>query len=400
MNHFYLYLILSMVTLGCNTAGLQNYNSSTTTGGDEPYFEKEKKEDVLKEEGAPRDLRLREIVMPPGFSLDVYATVPNARSLCLSPNGTLFVGTRKDKVYAVVDRDGNYKADEVIEIASGLNSPNGVAFRDGSLYVGEIHRIIRYDEIETNLKHALEPKVVYDKFPTEEHHGWKVIRFGPDGKIYAPIGAPCNICLRDEPIFSTITRLNPDGSGFEIFAHGVRNSVGYDWHPQSKQLWFTENGADRMGDNMPPDELNVAHKKGLHFGFPYCHAGTISDPEHGKGKKCEDFVSPVKKLGPHVAALGMRFNRGNMFPDIYKNQIFIAEHGSWDRSVPLGYRIMLVTLKGEKVVSYAPFAEGWLGKDGKAWGRPVDVEFMPDGSMLISDDGAGVIYRVSYNKPK
>jgi glucose/arabinose dehydrogenase len=405
MKNYFLSILIFLFPLfmlnSCNSpAGTSDGQAKAGNNDDTGDYPESDDEAATAAQSLPRDLRLGNIIMPPGFTIDVYATVPNARSMTLSPQGTLFVGTRKDKVYAVVDRTGNRKADEVIVIAENLNSPNGVAFRNGSLYVGEIHRVIRYDEIETNLKHALDPVVVTDKFPTDKHHAWKFMKFGPDGKLYAPVGAPCNICYKEEPIYSSITRMNPDGSDFEIFAHGVRNTVGFDWHPETDELWFTDNGADRMGDNMPADELNVAPRKGMHFGFPFCHGGSIPDPEHGKGRSCDEFVSPVKLLGPHVAALGMRFNKtGKMFPEKFQKHIFIAEHGSWDRTVPLGYRIMIVTLEGSEVVSYAPFAEGWLGEDGKAWGRPVDVEFMDDGSMLVSDDEAGVIYRISYTNP-
>ncbi|TAD97033.1 MAG: sorbosone dehydrogenase family protein [Bacteroidetes bacterium] len=343
---------------------------------------------------------LEKIKLPKGFKIDVYAEVDNARSMCLSPNGTLFVGNRKgDKVYAVQDIDKNNVAEKVTVIASGLNMPCGVAFKDGSLYVAEISRILRFDDIEKTLDKPNKAVVVYDKFPKDEHHGWKFIAFGEDGKLYVPVGAPCNVCERkDNPVYSTITRMNPDGSGFEIFAKGVRNSVGFAFHPETKDLWFTDNGRDMLGDTLPSDELNHAPKAGLHFGFPYCHQGDLLDSEFGKNKKCSDFVAPAQKLGAHVAALGMRFYTGSQFPEVYKNQIFIAQHGSWNSSVKVGYRLMTTSVdKNNKVTDYQVFAEGWVQGD-EAWGRPVDVLVMPDGAMLVSDDHANVVYRISYTK--
>lgn len=344
------------------------------------------------------DLPLDKIKLPEGFSIEVFANnVPDARSMVLSDEGTLFVGTRENpgKVYAVIDNDDDFRADEVITIDDGLNMPNGVALKDGDLYVAEVNRILRYDNIEQSLADPPEPVIVYNKYPSDRHHGWKFIRFGPDGRLYVPVGAPCNICDESNDIYASITSLNPDSSDVEIYAHGVRNSVGFDWHPTTSELWFTDNGRDWMGDNLPPDELNRAPEAGLHFGFPYCHGGTTLDPQFGSGRDCDGYVSPARELGPHVAALGMRFYSGDMFPESYQNQIFIAEHGSWNRTTPIGYRVMLVKLDGDDVVGYEVFAEGWLEGNQKR-GRPVDVEVMPDGSLLISDDHAGAIYRVTY----
>jgi glucose/arabinose dehydrogenase len=340
---------------------------------------------------------LGDITLPPGFSINIYATnVENARSLVLGEGGTLFVGTRSaGKIYAVLDRNHDAKTEEVITIAEGLNMPNGVAFRQGALYVAEVNRVLRYDRIESRLKNPPKPVIVTDSFPKDPQHGWKFIRFGPDGKLYVPVGAPCNVCERSNEIYSSITRINAVGGTPEIFAHGVRNTVGFDWHPNTGVLWFTDNGRDWLGDDLPPDELNRASRKGMHFGFPYCHGGTISDPEFGNKRKCEEFVPPSIALGPHVAALGMRFYTGTMFPNLYRNQIFIAEHGSWNRTTPIGYRISIVRLHGSQAISYDVFAKGWL-KNGRAWGRPVDVLVMPDGALLVSDDRAGVIYRISY----
>ena len=342
-------------------------------------------------------LPLDEIELPTGFEINIYAEgLPGARSMSLSPNRTLFVGTRgAGKIYAVLDGDGDNQADEVITVAQGLDSPNGVAFRDGALYVAEISRVRRYDNIEASLHNPPAPVVVNNSFPNDRHHGWKFIRFGPDGLLYVPVGAPCNVCERQDQRYATIMRMKPDGTELEIFAHGVRNSVGFDWRPETQELWFTDNGRDLMGDNRPPDELNHAPEKGLHFGFPYCHGEEILDPAFGQQRRCEEFTRPAMKLGPHVAALGMRFYTGTMFGETYQNQIFIAEHGSWNRTVPIGYRVTLVRLEDNQAVSYEVFAKGWLRENGQAWGRPVDVLVMPDGALLISDDRAGVIYRIS-----
>jgi glucose/arabinose dehydrogenase len=345
------------------------------------------------------DLRLDGITLPPGFAIELYAAnVPGARSMTLGARGTLFVGTRGEgKVYALVDPGGERRAVEVITIAKGLDSPNGVAFRDGALYVAEINRVIRFDRIEERLRNPPVPVVVNDSFPTKSHHGWKFIRFGPDGRLYVPVGAPCNICESKDPRFASIMRMDPTGKNLEIFARGVRNTVGFDWHPLTNELWFTDNGRDWLGDDQPPDELNRAPAMGLHFGFPYWHGSVIADPKYGKGHRKEEFTPPERELGPHVASLGMRFYTGSMFPPEYRNRIFIAEHGSWNRSDPLGYRITQVRLNGNRAVSYEVFAQGWL-RDDSAWGRPVDLQVMPDGSLLVSDDKAGAIYRITYRK--
>jgi glucose/arabinose dehydrogenase len=273
--------------------------------------------------------------------------------------------------------------------------PSGVAFRDGALYVAAVDRVLRFDGIDSRLADPPAPKVVSDAFPRDAHHGWKFIAFGPDGRLYVPVGAPCNICDPEKPIYASIARIKPDGGGLEVFARGVRNTVGFDWHPRTRELWFTDNGRDWLGDERPPDELNRAPRPGLHFGFPYCHGRDVRDPEFGGKRACSDFVPPVQELAPHVAAIGMRFYTGSMFPAEYRDQIFIAEHGSWNRSTPIGYRVTLVRLQGERAVSYEPFAAGWL-QGRNAWGRPADVLVMPDGALLVSDDEAGAIYRITY----
>ena len=338
-----------------------------------------------------------DISLPPGFKIDLYADVPNARSMTLSENGILFVGTRNsDKVYAIVDNNNDFKADEVVVLASGLQMPNGVAIKEGDLYVAEVNRVLKYANIENTFRNSPIPEIIRDDFPTITHHGWKFIRFGPDDKLYVPVGAPCNVCLENDERFASITRMNPDGSEFEIFAEGIRNSVGFDWHPVTNELWFTDNGRDMLGDDIPPDELNNAPTIGLHFGFPFWHGKDIPDPGFGEGHSASEFSLPAQELGPHVASLGMRFYTGNMFPAEYKNQIFIAEHGSWNRSEKIGYRITLVRLQGNTPISYEVFASGWLKGDYVS-GRPVDIQQLPDGSLLVSDDFAGKIYRISYS---
>ena len=345
-------------------------------------------------------IHLEKIKLPPGFQISLYAAgVDNARSMALGPGGVLFVGTRNaGRVYAVVDRNGDFVADEVIPIARGLDMPNGVAFRNGALYVAEVSRVLRFDGIVARLRNPPTPVVVSDRFPKDEHHGWKYIGFGPDGMLYVPVGAPCNVCERDDGPYATIMRMKPDGSDLEVFAAGVRNTVGFDWHPVTGDLWFTDNGRDWMGDDLPPDELNRAPAKGLHFGFPYCHGGTVPDPDFGRKQGCEKFTPPVALLAPHAAALGMRFYTGAMFPKPYRHRVLIAEHGSWNRSAPTGYRITSVRLDESGTPRYEIFAEGWL-QGSRAWGRPVDLLVLPDGSLLVSDDRAGAIYRITYRPP-
>jgi glucose/arabinose dehydrogenase len=341
------------------------------------------------------ELPLSKIALPDGFNISIYSdAVPGARSLAQGPDGTVFVSTRRQgKVYALRDADGDGRADQRYVLAENLNMPNGVAFRNGALYIAEVDRILRLDNIEAHLANPPAPVIVNEEFPSDQHHGWKFIRFGPDGKLYVPIGAPCNVC--DEPGYARIMRMNPDGSGLEVFATGVRNTVGFDWHPVTGELWFTDNGRDRLGDDAPPDELNHAPKAGMHFGFPFCHGGFIADPDYGSLHGCDEFEAPAMKLGPHVASLGMRFYTGHMFPEHYHQQVLIAEHGSWNRSSKIGYRVMLVRIEGDKAVSYEPFASGWLQGESE-WGRPVDLEVLPDGSLLVSDDKAGAVYRISY----
>jgi glucose/arabinose dehydrogenase len=339
-------------------------------------------------------LPLETIKLPPGFAIELFARVDNARGMALGTQGTVFVGsTQAGKVYAVRVKPG--AAPDIVTIASGLSMPVGVAFRDGALYVSSIDRVLRYDNIEQKLTSPPAPVVVSDKFPKDTHHGWKFIAFGPDGKLYVPVGAPCNICEPDPNRYANIMRMNADGSALEVYARGVRNSVGFDWDPRTRELWFTDNGRDWLGDDSPPDELNHAPAAGMHFGYPYCHGGTIADPEYGRRHACSEFTAPAQNLGAHVAALGMRFYTGSQFPPEYRNRIFIAEHGSWNRSEKTGYRVAMVRIENGKAVAYESFASGWL-QGGKVWGRPADVVVMPDGSLLVSDDYAGAIYKISY----
>jgi glucose/arabinose dehydrogenase len=356
---------------------------------------------------APPAVQLNTIRMPAGFAIDVYAEgVQAARSMALGDNGTVFVGTfglltgqqNVGKVFAVRDTNADGKGDQVLTIAEKLNQPNGVAYRNGALYVAEMHRIIRFDDIEKRLTNPPSPVVVKDGFLNTGNHQWRYIAFGPDGKLYIALGAPCNVCKADEP-YATIARMNPDGSAFEIYARGVRNSVGLAFHPGNGQLWFTDNGRDLMGDNVPADELNHVTAANQHFGFPSCFQGDVVDPEFGKGTGCGESRAPAVKLGPHVAALGLRFYTGTMFPEEYRGELFIAQHGSWNRRNPLGYRIGLVHIhEGQYASGQRIFAEGFL-QGRQAWGRPADLLVLADGSMLVSDDLQGKIYRITYRAP-
>lgn len=341
------------------------------------------------------------IRLPPGFEIELYSdAVPNARSMALGADGTVYVGTRTlGKVYALPDTDSDGKPDRVVTLAQDLTMPNGVAVVDGALYVAEVQRLIRFKDIARNLDHPPEPEVVYDWFPTDLHHGWKYLALGPDGYLYVPIGAPCNICRSENELHATLVRLKPDGGDFEIFAQGVRNSVGFDWHPVTREMYFTENGRDWMGDDEPPDELNHAPKPDIHFGYPYCHGGLVLDPEFGDDETCVEYAAPAWRFPAHVATLGMKFYTGEQFPVEYKNQLFVAEHGSWNRSVPDGYRIVTVRFQNSTPVSSSVFAEGWLRPDGRTTGRPVDILQLKDGSLLVSDDHGGAIYRIFYRPP-
>jgi glucose/arabinose dehydrogenase len=345
-------------------------------------------------------LPLERLHLPEGFTIAVFAEgVTGARSLALGRQGTVFVGTRTPgKVYALRDTDSDGDSDSMYVVAAGLREPNGVAVNGADLIVAEVNRLLVFPELETHLAKPPAFRVLRDDLPTDAHHGWKFIAKGPDDKLYVPVGAPCNVCQRDDPRYAAILKLSLDGRQLEVFASGVRNTVGFDWHPVTRELWFTDNGRDMMGDDLPPDELNHAAHAGLNFGFPHCHGKSTVDPEFGLPDGCAGFEPPVLELGAHVAALGMRFYSGTAFPARYRGCVLLAEHGSWNRSQPVGYRVSLVTLNGSEAEGYEPFITGWLSPSG-VWGRPVDVLCLPDGSLLISDDYADAVYRVTYTAP-
>jgi glucose/arabinose dehydrogenase len=347
---------------------------------------------------APDKLPLAKLKLPPGFNLEVYAAgMANARSLAEGDKGTVFVGSRLvDKVYGIVNKDGKRS---VKVIASGLYRPNGVAFKNGTLYIAELSKVSKIDKIEDNLDSPPKLTMIYDNLPKDEAHGWKFIAIGPDNKLYVEVGQPGNNVLHDDA-HGQIRRMNLDGTGAEVYALGVRHSVGFDWNPANKQMYFTDNGRDWLSESVPEDELNRVTKAGEDFGAPYCWQGNIIDQEHGWGKNCKDYTAPVGLMGPHVAALGMRFYTGNMFPKSYKNAIFIARHGSWNKSQKQGGDVVVVKLnKDGTMKSMEPFMTGFL-EDNKYVGRPVDVMVAKDGSLLVSDDWNGAVYRITYGKPK
>jgi glucose/arabinose dehydrogenase len=346
---------------------------------------------------AVNELQIDKLKVPSGFKIEVWASgMVNARTMTESPNGTIYVGTRfPGNVYAVVTKDGKR---EVKIIAKGLHRPNGVVFANGSLYVAELSRIIRYDNIEKNLDNPPAPVVVFDALPKDEPHGWKYLKLSPDGKyLYFQIGTPANIVVPPST-HATINRLNLKTNKMEVVATGVRNSVGMDFHPTTKQLWFTNMGRDWAGEDLPNDTLNRLSKKGMNFGYPFCHQGDWLDPDFGKGRSCDEFEKPELKLGAHVSPIGMSFYNGVQFPKEYKGNIFIAEYGSWNKTKKAGYQVVRVVLDDKnKPVKTEPFVTGWLQGE-TYWGRPADVHVLKDGSMLISDGEAGAIYRVSYGK--
>jgi glucose/arabinose dehydrogenase len=348
-----------------------------------------------------KDLPINRLKVPAGFKVEVYAEgVPEARSLALGDKGTVFVSNRNSRnVYAIVERGGKR---EVKTLLKGMNSPNGIAFSKGTLYVAERHRITRYDGIESRLDNPGEGRLVVDNLDPfkQPGHYWKYLAMGPDGKLYFNIGSPQNITM-PAYIQAALLRVDPNTGVLEEVAHGVRNSVGFDWHPKTRQMWFTEHGRDWMGDDLPADELNVLTRDKEHFGFPYCHQGDMLDPEYGKNRRCSEFTPPALKLGGHVAPLGMKFYTGEMFPPQYRGNAFIAQHGSWNRTVKQGYNVIRVVVDRDKVVKSEPFLEGFLQDpkgDPPMWGRPVDVLVLKDGSMLVSDDYNGIVYRISYGK--
>ena len=376
------FLTLPFIILACTDPDSQDYLNQASLTSEEGLF-------------------LDSLLMPKGFKVEVYGRVHNARSMAMSPDGTLFVGNKANgSVYALQDRNNDMKADTLYTIAKDLIMPNGIAFKDGALYVAEINKLWRYDAIEDHLNNP-KATLIYNDFPEDSHHGWKYIAFGPDGKLYVPVGAPCNVCeTKDDTYYASIISMDADGTNREIVAKGVRNTVGLTWHPITGEMWFTDNGRDLLGDDMPSCELNRLSAIGQHFGFPYCHAGLILDPEFGQDKSCENYTPPAFNLGPHVAPLGLKFYTGNMFPPSYKNKIIIPEHGSWNRSKKAGhtgYKLSLVTEENGVGIHYETFVEGFLNKStNTTWGRPVDILVLEDGSILISDDKSGTIYRMSY----
>lgn len=360
--------------------------------------------DLIPEKSGPSSLSLGYLEAPAGFEISVFAEgVTNARQMAVSDSGILYVGSRREgKVYAVVDNNNDFRADSVYTIIEGLRLPNGVAYKDGSLFVAEVSKIWRFDNIDQNYADSPEPILVTDELPTEGHHGWKYIAFGPDNKLYVPIGAPCNVCNHEEdnPLFATLTKMNIDGSEHEIVAKGIRNTVGFTWHPETGNIWFTDNGRDWLGDDIPPCELNEITGEDQHFGYPYLHGNDVWDPKFGEdGKPMTDlFKKPIQELGAHVAPLGVIFYTGNMFPTSYKNRALIAEHGSWNRSSKVGYQISQVIFDDEgNPTEYKPFITGWLAGEEDIKGRPVSILQLDDGSLLISDDDSGKIYRVTYS---
>ena len=347
----------------------------------------------------PEQVPLSALRVPEGFKVELWAHgMPGARMMELGDNGTVFVGTRTiGRVYAVTEQGGQ-RVHRIL--AQGLRQPNGLAFRDGSLYVIAINEVFRYDNVERNPE--VQPVNLTAAFdlPREEHHGWKFAKFGPDGRLYMNIGVPCNICEFNRETHALIVSFNPDGSGRRIEAKGIRNSVGFDWHPLTRELWATNNGRDWAGNDVPHDTLHRIRASGEDHGFPFC-AANWRDPFLQTGPaNCSEFVAPAALLGPHVAALGMRFYTGSQFPAQYRNQIFIARRGSWNREQLAGYDVVVAKLDAEgRVTGIEPFLTGLLDEaNNRFLGRPVDVLQLRDGSLLVSDEQNGAIYRISYGR--
>ncbi|WP_010324439.1 PQQ-dependent sugar dehydrogenase [Marinobacterium stanieri] len=341
-------------------------------------------------------LPLEQLQLPPGYRIQVAAEVPNARQMALSPEGVLYVGTRRDgRVFALQDLDGDQHYETRHTLMSNRRLPNGVSWSNGDLYIAELTQLVRLSDIDARLRNPPTPEPLLTGLPNITHHGWKYLKQAPDGAFFFTLGAPCNVCLESDPRFASIMRFDPATGDASPWAHGVRNSVGFAWHPNDGSLWFTDNGRDHLGDNQPDDELNRAEQEGLHFGFPFRHAREVVDPDFGEGADAVNSQAPVALLGAHVAALGISFYTADQFPDTPETTLFMAQHGSWNRSSKVGYRVMRVETKGEQVRSVEPFITGWLQGE-QAWGRPVDVVVEPDGDLLISDDRADVIYRVWY----
>ncbi|WP_417534690.1 PQQ-dependent sugar dehydrogenase [Marinobacterium stanieri] len=341
-------------------------------------------------------LPLEQLQLPPGYRIQVAAEVPNARQMAISPEGVLYVGTRRDgRVFALQDLDGDQHYETRHTLMSNRRLPNGVSWSGGDLYVAELTQLVRLPDIDSRLNNPPAPEPILTGLPDITHHGWKYLKQAPDGAFFFTLGAPCNVCLESDPRFASIMRFDPATGDASPWAHGVRNSVGFAWHPEDGSLWFTDNGRDHLGDNQPDDELNRAEQEGPHFGFPFRHAREVVDPDFGEGADAVNSQAPAALLGAHVAALGISFYTADQFPDTPETTLFMAQHGSWNRSSKVGYRVMRVETEGEQVRSVEPFITGWLQGE-QAWGRPVDVLVEPDGDLLISDDRADVIYRVWY----
>ena len=346
-----------------------------------------------------QDLPLEALRLPPGFQISVFAELTNPRQLALSESGIVYAGSfRAGNLYGVIDANSDGSADKVVTIDHDLTLPTGIAIQDGDLYVGAVDKLLVYQNIDQTFESSPEPFVLYDELPEETHHGWKYLGFSPEDHLFFNVGAPCNVCEKENPWFATIMSLDLDREPLkpEIFASGVRNTVGFSWHPGTGELWFTDNGRDLLGDDTPSCELNRAPKAGLHFGFPYIHASSVIDPEFGA--PVFPVEPPVVELGPHVAPLAMKFYTGTMFPERYRGEIFIAEHGSWNRTPEAGHTGYNITMVNPETGATTILIDGWL-KNNVAWGRPTDILEMPDGSLLIADDHANVIYRLTYETP-
>jgi glucose/arabinose dehydrogenase len=401
---------IALAVSAAQAQGLKKYDSTTREFWEKPpadWFlgdETEQQKGLAPPAGpalptSMEDLQknLAKVKLPKGFKIEVYAQgVPSARQMAWGDKGTLFVGSfSAASVYAIVDNNGKK---EVKTILKDMTMPTGIAFRDGALYVADIHQILKYENAEANLDKMPAAKVVYNDMPKFIPHGWKYLTFDKDGWLYVPLGPPCNECLPPSGL-SQVRRVNPANGNMEVVAMGVRNSVGGDIDPRSGRYWFTENARDWISDDLPSDKLNVIKTHGAHYGYPYCHQGDIVDPKYGMGHKCSEFVPPAAKLGAHVAPLGMKFYTGSQFPAEYKNNIFIAEHGSWNRHKYQGARIMRVIADPDgKSVKQEVFASGWINGDQSYTGRPADIVLAKDGSLLVADDWAGAIYRISYGK--
>ncbi|MEM9620315.1 MAG: PQQ-dependent sugar dehydrogenase [Pseudomonadota bacterium] len=336
--------------------------------------------------------------LPAGFSIErLNFSVPNARQMALTPNGTLIVGTRRrGKVYAVPDAMSDAEP-AVIDLLSDLRMPSGITVHDGDLYIGALNQVIKVTDIDKHTHADAPTTVVADNLPDKTHHGWKYLKFGPDDQLYVPVGAPCNICLSDDPRFASLLRMNPATGTTTIWAHGIRNTVGFAWHPRTGELWFSDNGRDMMGDDVPPEEINISTEAGQHFGYPFVHAHDIDDPEFGDHNMRSkwQFTGPEVEIQAHSAALGITFYDHTQFPETYRDALFVAEHGSWNRSSKVGYQVSVIKQTDSGELSYQPFVSGWLQGE-EDWGRPNDVLVTPTGALLIADDKQGIIYRVSY----